>query len=235
MTKSEYDLRIDELFSRWKQARPEYDNESEDKRFSLDGIEDYDQWSKSKPKIVFLLKENCASDDNWEPRERIDRDANDFSLNIIRWRQLLIDLYNKSLNEPSFSYAELPKYVNDIALIEVKKLNERKNNSTPADLRQYAINDKDFIKEQIALLNPNIILCCNTATFYGRDIYGDEHWECLIQDSSCKCFKHGNRLVIDFYHPSIWWGAEEGRDRELFDILHRMITNGNIFENFNWE
>lgn len=231
MTKSDYELKRDELFSRWKQERLEYENKAEGKRFSLDGIQNFEAWEKSVPKILFLLKENRAAEDDWEPSWGINRDANPFSWNVIRWRQLLIDFYNKTPEEPTFLRQELPESVNDIAIIEVKKVNEGKGSSSYSDIRNYARRDRDFIKEQIELINPDIIFCCNTGDFYSDDIYGDEPWEELIKDSRCVCNKHSNRLVIDFFHPSTRSGK---REKELFDILNRLITNGRIFEKFNW-
>lgn len=232
MTEAEYQKSQAELFARWKQARPEYDNESEGKRFSLDGIQNFDAWENSIPKILFLLKENRAPEDEWEPCQGINRDANPFSINITRWRQLIIDSYQKSPKEPSFSPLELPEHVNDIAIIEVKKLNEGKGSSSYNDIRYYARKDRDFIREQIELINPDIIFCCSTGDFYGDDIYGDEQWEHLVHDSRCDCYKHGNRLVIDFFHPSTRSGEKE---KELFDIINRMIRQAKVFEKFNWE
>lgn len=232
MTKTEYEGRQETLFNRWKQARPEYENEAEGKRFSLDGIQNFDSWMSTKSKILFLLKENRAQEDEWEPCWGINRDANPFSWNIIRWRQLLIDSYQSSTKELSFAKVELPEFVNDIALIEVKKLNEGNGRSSYSDIRYYARRDKDFIKEQIELTNPNIIFCCSTGDFYSDDIYGDEEWVHLICDSKCNCYQHGNRLIIDFYHPSTRSGQ---RELELFDILQRMIRDGKVFEKFNWK
>lgn len=231
MTEADYQKSQAELFARWKQARPEYDNESEGKRFSLDGIQNYDAWKNSIPKILFLLKENRAAADDWEPCQGINRDANPFSINITRWRQLIMDSYLKDSKEPSYLRLELPESVNDIAIIEVKKVNEGKGSSSYNDIRNYARKDRDFIKEQIELINPDIILCCSTGDFYSDDIYGDEQWEHLVHDSRCDCYKHGNRLVIDFFHPSTRSGEKE---KELFDVLYRMIKNGRIFEKFNW-
>jgi hypothetical protein len=184
MTKSEYEKYNAELFTRWRLKRPEYINEAEGRRFSDDGIQNFDSYMSSKPKILFLLKENRAPEDEWEPSWGINRDANPFSWNITRWRQLLIDMYDKSAKEPTFLKHELPEHVDDIAIIEVKKVNEGKGSSSYSDIRYYAREDKDFIKEQIRLINPDIIFCCSTGDFYSDDIYGDEPWEELIKDSS---------------------------------------------------
>jgi hypothetical protein len=231
MNETEYIKSRDELFERWKKARPEF--KVEGNRFSLDGIMNFDAWIKSKPKILFLLKENHAAEDDWEPSDGITRDANIFSLNIVRWRQILIKLSKNPAEEPSFSNIELPESVNDIAIIEVKKLNERKPSSNNADIKKYAIKDRELIKEQFKLINPDIIVCCSTGDYYDEDIYGDEPWIQLLPSpiKKCNCYKHGNRLVIDFYHPSY---KSEAQSEELFETLCSLIKKGNVFEKFNW-
>jgi len=87
MNKVEYEKKRDELFEKWQNSQPEFKEEGN--RFSLDGIMNFEAWIKSKPKILFLLKENHSEDD-WEPSYGITRDANIFSLNIVRWRKILI-------------------------------------------------------------------------------------------------------------------------------------------------
>jgi len=110
-------------------------------------------------------------------------------------------------------------------------LNERKGTSNYYKIKNYAIRDKDFLKEEFELINPDIVVCGNTGDYYGDIIYGEDSSEALINDSKCYCYKHGNRLVIEFYHPST---RSEEREEDLFDILCRMIKNGNVFEKFNW-
>lgn len=233
MNSAEYTKRKDDLFSRWKQARPEY--ESEGKRFSDDGIIDYDAWSKSKPKILFLLKENWADEENWEPSWGISSYANLFSKNIALWSNLIKELYyhpEKVLNNDSIL---IPKKISDLAIMEIKKVNEGKPSSSDHEIQNYAIRDRDFIIEQIELINPDVILCGKTGEIYGDDIYGDEPWDELINIKgksfgSVSCYKHRNRLIIDFYHPSYWAGSSE-----LFDSLNRMIIEGKVFQFFNWD
>jgi len=142
-----------------------------------------------------------------------------------------MELYKNPAKELSFSTIELPKTIDDVAIIEVKKLNERKGTSNYYKIKNYAIRDKDFLKEEFELINPDIVVCGNTGDYYGDIIYGEDSSEALINDSKCYCYKHGNRLVIEFYHPST---RSEEREEDLFDILCRMIKNGNVFEKFNW-
>lgn len=232
MNKIEYEKRSHELLERWKRARPEYAGEG--KRFSSDGIMNYEEWGKSKPKILFLLKENHAAEDEWEPDEGITVGSNVFSKNIARWRQILIELFTNPAKELAFSNIELPETINDIAIIEVKKLNEREGSSNYYDIRNYAIIDKDFLIEQFELINPDIVVCCSTGDYYEDDIFGEESWEQLlpVPIQRCNCYKHGNRLVIDFYHPSY---KSEAQSKELFETLCSLIKKGNVFEKFGWK
>jgi hypothetical protein len=234
MNKVEYEAKCDALFERWKKVRPEYENKIEGKRFSPDGIMNYEAWINSVPKILFLLKENHAADGVWEPWDGITVANNIFGLNIARWRQILIELNNNPAKELSFSNIELPKTIDDIAIIEVKKLNEGKGSSNYYDIRNYAIKDKDFMKEQFKLINPDIIVCCSTGDYYDEDIFEDEPWIQLYPSpiQKCNCYKHGNRLVIDFNHPSY---KSEAQSEELFETLCRLIKEGNVFEKFDWK
>ena len=231
MNKIEYEKKINALFEKWKQARPEY--EVEGKRFTIDGIADYDAWEKSKPKILFLLKEN--HDEEYEPCWGITVDSKPWSLNIARWRQILIELFRDISKEISFEIVDLPETIDDIAMVEVKKLNEGKKVSSNSDIMKYAKRDNKFLKEQIDLINPQVVLCGNTGDFYDI-IYADDssckESERLSPDlSKCACWKYHDRLIIDFYHPST---RSDARARELFEILCKIIKEENVFANFDW-
>lgn len=227
MNANEYENQRNELFERWKKARPEY--EGEGKRFTIDGIANFDAWKKSNPKILVLLKEN--HDEEYEPFWGLTVDSKPFSLNIARWRQILIELYNNPTTELSFDSINLPPGIEDIAIVELKKLNERKTPSVYNDIAKYAKQDKVFLIEQVELINPDIILCANTGDTLADHVFNDDKWERLISNSKCHCYKLDNRLIIDFYHPST---RTVGRAKELFDILYRLVKEGNVFEKFDW-
>ncbi len=228
MTKEEYQTETNDLFERWQKDRPEFKEEG--KRFLIDGIMNFENWLIAKPKILFLLKENRAAEDDWEPSDGINTQANKFSLNVARWTQIIRELYCNPDANPSFDDIILPVSFNDIAIIEVKKLNEGKGKSSTSNLRKYARMDRILIQQQMELINPEIIICGNTCDLYGDIIYGDEEWEKLISFPYYACYKHRNRLVIDLYHPS----TISIDDKELFEILCKMIKDGKVFDKFSW-
>jgi len=222
----------DEIIDRWKAARPEYI--SIGNTFTEDGVCNYDKWSIVKPRILFLLKENY--DSGWDPVEGIKAKANRFCINIALWRFVLRELYSdisKELTIQSFTYSD--ELIDDIAFVEVKKVNENQKRSSYSQINEYAEKDKLFLQEQINLINPNIMVCCNTIDSY-INIYNylDNNdavqYEELSSDSKCDCFKHKNRLVINFFHPSAFNKSSE----YLFDLLVRLLKNGNVFKQFEW-
>lgn len=226
MKKEEYIKKRDELFERWIREKG-YNKEV----FVKDGIQNFDNWGKSKPKILFLLKENY--DNEWDPKDGITTNCNVFSKNIARWRQVITELYNNPSKDISFDNIELPESIFDIALVDIKKLKEGFSQSSYYDIKKYAQNDRDFINEQLKLINPNIIVCCYPPSWdlYGEFIIEEDHMDELYTFSNCNCKKHCNRLIIEFYHPST---RSNKREKELFDILYKLIKGGNVFKQFNW-
>lgn len=227
MNKEEYNKKIADLFQRWQNANSDYTLEGT--RFTIDGIVNFDKWINAFPKILFLLKENFSED--WDPIDGINPNNNNvFSLNIGRWWFIINSLYEKPHTIPDIEKVKLPDLIDEISIIELKKLNEGKSASKDGDLKRAAIKDKEFIKEEIELISPNIVVCANTGDIYGDCVYDDE-WTKLISDSRCHCYKHNERLVIDMFHPST---RSYEKEVELFNVLCRMIINGKVFQYFDW-
>ncbi len=227
MNKEEYNKKLADLFQRWQNSNPDFNKDGN--RFTIDGIINFEKWGKAFPKILFLLKENFSED--WDPIDGINPNNNNvFSLNIARWWYIINSLYKYPHIMPDIENVDLPNLIDDISIVELKKLNEGKNISKNSDLKYFAIKDKEFIKEEIDLIDPNIVICANLGDIYGDNIY-DDPWEKIISDSKCHCYKHNNRLVIDMYHPST---RSYKREVELFNVLCRMIVNGKVFQYFDW-
>ena len=229
MNHSEYEQRRNALLAQWQEARPEYSGPG--RRFTLDGIMNYREWMQAKPRILFLMKENRAPDGDWEPIEGINTYSNSFSTNIARWRQIIREVYVHSTRDLSHGNIELPDSFQDIALIEIKKMNEGAGSSSKPDIRKYAERDKDFLKQQFDLIDPQVVVCGYTIEEYGDIIYKEEPWDKIIGLKNCHCYKHRNRLVIDMYHPST---RSHARARELSEILTSMLKDGNVFMHFDW-
>jgi hypothetical protein len=230
MKKDEYEKQIENLFKRWLEERPEY--EGKEQEFTYDGISNFELWEKQEPKILFLVKESRQGFHPCLPNQKV---SGKFGFNIARWKFVIKEFYKNPNTKPFYLEAEdMPDNNDDIALVEIKKVNDENSNSNYNEILRYAENDSHFLKEQIELINPNIVFCCYTIDAYGNCIYGEkeETWNELYSISEpkkCKCFKHRNRLIIDFYHPS-----SRSDSMELFELLYKLLKEGNVFEKFNW-
>lgn len=242
MNKLEYLNSQNELFARWIAARPDYCQD--DSWFSRDGIVraqlNFDSWEKQIPKILFLVKEDWSG---FSPVDDPFLVKNSFGLNVARWRYLLIEYFRNYKNNPKCDILFPDKNrelilaeLTDIAVVEIKKKAEEKTVSPYKLILQYAADDASFLREQIDLINPDIVLCGNTNEAYSDFIYGDDEWTKISEYENRSLFRHGNRLVIDFFHPSC-----RSSPVKLFFALKRLLeecqvmTGKPVFDHFNWK
>lgn len=222
---------------RWYDEVYEEKEENGKRKFTWDGPSDFEQWENANPKILFLLKEALGDFEPASPQRKKDIGNKPFLLNIARWKFAIKHMFEELNQIPFFDSFEKPhnlgELMDDIAVVEVKKVDEGKGASDLVEINKYAENDKEFLKEQIDIINPQIILCGYTVdnyyTIFGG--YNPTTMKVIIEDSRCACLSHYNRLIINFYHPST---RSRARAKELFEILCRMIKDGNVFEKFDW-
>lgn len=213
------------LFSKWRIER-KY------KYFISDGIMDEVEWNKQAYKILFVLKEA-----NWENG---DEDLCKFLLseksssywktwnNVARWTKALIEQgeYPRYVSKSDKSY-----WLRKIAVMNLKKV----GGSSIADdalIREYAENDKVYLKEQIELYNPDIIICCGRGTGKNADILHDivfdlsqvSEWKEPITKQQYNYFVatiSGKQVpVVSFYHPQMRGGHDKfmSRYNEMIEI-----------------
>ena len=211
MTAKEYLNQSEALFERWKK-------EDGGNHFICDGIVNPDEWFKQKTKICFLLKEAYTSEDGFCLNEWLDKDETcikktwkSVSLwvdGILKTDETTVPSYLESNNLSRKSRHDLIK---KIAAINIKKSDgERK--SDWYNLVEYAERDKEKLKEQIKLINPDVIVCGSTYDFL-RIIYGTEYNKdkkkliketgILPDDIDDKGYfiMEDKTIVIKYYHP----------------------------------
>lgn len=188
----------DELFSRWKQERPDY------KSFSNDGILVEKAWQKASPKIAFILKESndCFVDIRgraWGPRGNSPR----FWRNLNIWKYVVTSLFCGE--SPSMQRALLVKEeaLGDIAYVNLKKkAEEGKNTSYAPDIYKYVQDDWSFLSHQIfEIVRPNVLFFCGTFRFV------QTRMEFISIGQGV--FRVGEGIAVDFFHPSCRKAYEE--------------------------
>jgi hypothetical protein len=217
---TDYILKHTNLMKKWSEKELH-----KDKDFIADGIIDIPRWQKAKRKILFLLKEAydgpydlCdAIRDEWKgPKYKVWWTAS-------YWLYALQKISNSNI--PSFpkeqkQFDECVEYLLSSAVVNIKK-SSGKTASDYEDVLKYAREDSRLLKEQISLINPDIILCGYTYDYFC------EFWTDKITPvgDTEMVFKTGNHIVINYWHP-----ANRQIPNELsFYALCAIIQNAKLF------
>ena len=168
--------------------------------FIRDGIIDPVLWGTSPRKVLLLLKEAYDGDGGKQGydlckwiREEWKGAARYAMWNkAARWCQMVQTLENpKSLED--ISAEEANRALLSSAVVNVKKSNGEPS-SDHGNLSEYAISDKEYIKKQIQIINPEIVICGYTWE-YVRDFWPSDKVSDLVY------FADG-RIFIDYWHPA---------------------------------
>ncbi len=200
-----------QLFSRWRKERAY-------PYFIEDGLFCEEEWNKQRIKILYVLKEA-----DWEES---DLDLCEYLLseksstywktwnNITRWTQAIREggEYPADINK-----ADKTTCLKTIAAINIKKVGGGAQ-ANDEEIRQYGERDAKFIKEQIELYQPDVIICCgrgngkNADILYNYVFENTSKWQALIKSYSFEYnynyylayLESGKKVpVVSFRHPQI--------------------------------
>ncbi|MFO3666142.1 hypothetical protein ACCQ41_07810 [Anaerococcus sp. ENR0831] len=168
-----------------------------------DGIVNEKEYLDSKYKILYVMKEvNSYQNGGWSLTEFISNGAIPQTWdNVARWTEGILNLekdfdweYLSGDNDP-----RRDKYLKKIASINLKKTPGR-HTSVYNEIRLATKNNKEFIKKQVDIYQPNIIICCGTSGLFVRD--------CLESDLTWQMTSRGieymildNTIIVSFSHP----------------------------------
>ncbi|MCI4406718.1 MAG: hypothetical protein JHC35_05430 [Sulfuricurvum sp.] len=192
------------LFEEWEKKRPN--------NFAKDGAAKL--YLQSELKILFVLKETNKTDETWDSRERLNEGMMYSSGkpitstwdNIYCWSKILLSKIVNNFCQAPKDADERKKIFQKIATMNLKK-EPGGTRSNYDEIRNTAIEDSDFIKKQIELYTPHIIICCGKNLIYNRInalFQGDK----LNYENQNLRMKHINisaayqTLLIDYYHPA---------------------------------
>lgn len=217
-----------ELFELWKTRKNEELEIDHSKRFIEDGIVDENLWENGS-KILYFLKEAYTdgnSDDGFsltEAHRRYDWTKYGTSIwfRVAEWTYGLNVLSSMTADEvvngglnvvPRYKYfkdGELDNNLNsEIAFVNVKK-SKGKSESDLEELKKYCEFDREFIKRQIEIINPRIIVCGGTKELFDKIFDNNDSF---LED----------KIVIEHCHPSIRVSKEDvyyGVVNKYVDIL----------------
>jgi len=221
-----------QLLDKWKNERPEYGIKYP---FCQDGPSDWDKYLQEIPKTLFLLKEPRLEYTPGEPNYIYGQKGH----NMVRWSYLIKQLYQNRGSEikmpDDWTLKTLSEHrYHHFAEIELKKRNDERSKSSDGDIWTYAKNDAHFLDRQIELIDPQVIVCCGN--FYGyclifQNDAGTNQFTTLVKNEK-QSYKHRNRLIIDFNHPS--YSQIRGGNATHIRLLHLALDNGKVFDQFEW-
>ncbi len=215
MKKEEYEKESKKLLNKWKQLE-----HHKNKGFVSDGIVDFDEWKKADKKILVVLKEAYGDEDPWKLTDLIGTGDREWIKNnphykmLSKWLYVLHNTTHDKFPENAVNIDSdlADKYLLSCAVINIKK-SSGKSTSNSNEIYDYAVKDKDFLKNQINLINPQIVLCGYTASSLLSGVYGlDDYSQYYFSDY---CISFEDKVFIDFWHPSMKNGREEYYCNEL--------------------
>jgi len=214
---------LDNLFTEWEEKVNEYKN-----KFVSDGIIDENEYDNADKKLLFIAKEpnDPLQERKWDFRDiwknKIEFN-NSFSYRIAEWAYGILndfppydDLWS---NDPS----KLFNILQSISFMNLKKIGG--NGSSEYDsIHKHVNNELDFLKKQIDIIRPEIIILGLSFWSDIRNIiFQDAEW--TRSGYNIEIAKWKNIKIIDFYHPS-----SRNAPAASYSLLQN-IVNSNIFKN----
>ncbi len=213
---------LERLFEQWSTVKHDPND------FFRDGIIDEETWNSASPRILYILKEVheiTKAGNAWSIAKMLLEAArasvwnNDLSAtwaNVIRWTY--------GLTEPVFTYhpklhdfGSLRSGLRKCAVLNLKKT----CGGADADMEQIgqaAADNKEWIKREIAIIDPDIIVCCGT--------YDIVKWRVFHKDIPCHTLNSGSEcfwgqciekpyLFFQHYHPN----SRSMRPADMYSVL----------------
>jgi hypothetical protein len=208
-------LQEEELFAKWKTQ----DN------WVKDGAVDPDFFTDSNPKVLYLLKEaNGGKDENWKGgdlRCYLNNDAARWQTwnTVARWQYAIAHLkedidWNK-VDRISTTFRKT--LLKNAVVINLKKV-PGDQQSNMKEIKVFAQRDKDFIKEQISIYKPHIVICGGTGNIVKElGLLGSfSKW-----DTSSRGVEYciiNNTTILNYKHP----GVRTSKKKLFWDVAHTL-------------
>lgn len=218
---------LGELFDIWKQKSPSeeltYTDAHSEHRlvinhknngFIADGLISPEDWNSQKRKILFVLKEAyCDRATEYKLCEKLRKDGPWGSV-WNRCAEWSYGITESSVASPIPAYPDLNREQANECLRRVAVLNLKKSDgwsaSSLSEIEKYAEYDRDEIKKEIEIINPDIVVCGYVFSILQNCVY-----EKSLMGAGEFAGKWNNNwyywttamtgrptLVIDFYHPA---------------------------------
>ena len=202
---------LEELFVRWQEKH-------QFEIFCSDGIVNENQFGKKIPGVVFLLKDaNVSAPEESNVVENLLATAKGEAPFGKMWKVLC--MWAMIMENPQTTFSDccnnkfevkdsIRSYLNRIAVVNVCKEHGKGTNSQEeidAKIASAVNKYYDFVKEEIDIIDPGIVVCCGTFPFV-EDQYG---FEDKALPSGAKYFFYKGIPYLEMMHPASRMGYRE--------------------------
>lgn len=179
------------LFDEWK---------TKHKEFVPDGLVNVNSYVFARPKITVILKEvNAKNSLDLMNFLRKGAEGGKTWNNTSRWVANI--LYGKNYDKVDYiGEKERKKYLAPISVINLKKTHGG-GTAHNSEIDKFAKTDKEFIKKQLEIYHPDIIICGGTGDIFIQDILdlNTSDWTYVSDYFSYLIYK--NKIIVRTYHP----------------------------------
>ena len=193
-----------------------------------DGVVNEENYKKANVKVLYILKEaNGGKNKTWQDkgskngdlRNYLNKHANRWQTwnNVVRWQYGIENLNNDDSWKQVFRVKPnfRKEYLRHTAVINLKKLAGNQDSNMNEILKHANVN-KELLKQQIALYQPNIVICGGTGNIV-KEIglfEGLDKWEKSERGVFYYTAKN-KTIIVSYKHP----GAREAKNKMFFDII----------------
>ena len=182
--------------------------------FISDGVVDERTWATVSPKILYLMKEpNSPGDrsswsmcDDFLVKGAVAGDGTSYTWTWglgSRWARGLTEgfLSWQETTDMDYSKPEVRRpYLRRIASVNLKKTGG--GGSTPqGSLRSVVEDSQDFLRRQIAIIAPDIVVCCGTGNEFKEILYPSGDWQPSSNGVRWSRQEGEDWLAIEYCHP----------------------------------
>lgn len=201
---------LDMLMEKWKATHKNRGWVS----FISDGAVNIESYVGSKLKICYFLKEAYSkdNDEDWDLAGWLDSGAmTKMWGNVAEWTYGIRNTTATNIaHKPQLTSEEKTALLKSVSVVNVKKSNG-KVQSDYADLLRYANEDREFLKKELDILNPDVIICGNNSSLlrllYGATVQSKNKVSAEGRIDAEYMSRNGyafvgNQIIIDYYHPA---------------------------------
>jgi len=188
-----------------QKMKAHYNNE----KLAIDGIINFELFNNSKPKILWILKEGYGEgcgilDKSYSHYISEFSFGQPFPSSSNMWNIITYTNYGIFKNLKYEDIGDLREEekifvaLKACAIINLKKILGESTSNDKVIKRHYE-QHKDIINEQIALIDPDIVICGKTFEHFKGDLQNLNNFD---EDINTKSYLCRNRLFIEALHPS---------------------------------